>query len=75
MLEPCWIRSFYVNEGLKVPALWGFSRKHFRVETAGGRFFKLNRFRSRLNPGKLRELCVKFSPLHVYFSVLDWLFP
>jgi DNA primase catalytic subunit len=75
MLEPRWIRSFYINGGLKVPELWRLSRKHFRVETAGGRFLKLNRFRSRLNMEKLRELCARFSPIHVYFSVLDWLFP
>jgi hypothetical protein len=75
MLEPRWIRSFYLNGGLKVPELWMLSRKHFRVETAGGRFFKLNRFRCRLNLEKLKELCATYSPLHVYFSVLDWLFP
>jgi len=28
-----------------------------------------------LSLGELRDLCVKLAPLHVYFSVLDWLFP
>jgi hypothetical protein len=75
MLEPRWVRSFYANGGLKVPGLWRLGRKHFRVELFDGRFLKLNRFRSRLNVGRLRGLCERLSPIHVYFSVLDWLFP
>jgi len=75
MLEPWWIRRFYANAGINVPGLWKFSSKHFRVETVDGKFVKLNRFRSRLSLRELRDLCVKLAPLHVYFSVLDWLFP
>jgi len=28
-----------------------------------------------LNVRELRNLCVRYAPIHVYFSVLDWLFP
>ncbi len=75
MLEQRWIRSFYINEGFFVPGLWNLSRKHFRIQASNWRFLKLNRFYSRLNVERLRQLCIKFSPIHVYFSVLDWLFP
>jgi DNA primase catalytic subunit len=40
-----------------------------------GRFVKLNHFRNRLNIKDLRFYCWKLKPLHVYFSVLNWLFP
>jgi len=36
---------------------------------------KLNKIRNRLNVRELRDLCVRYAPIHVYFSVLDWLFP
>ena len=36
---------------------------------------KLNRFRNRIGIRELRYYCVKYAPVHVYFSVLDWLFP
>jgi DNA primase catalytic subunit len=75
MLEPWRISRFYSNSKLEVPTMWNLSRKHFRVQTLDGRFIKLNKFRNRLNERELKDFCIKFSPLHVYFSVLNWLFP
>jgi DNA primase catalytic subunit len=44
-----------------------------------GRFLKLNRFHLHLSNRSARYalhfLCVKYAPIHVYFSVMDWLFP
>jgi len=69
------IRSYYENSPLQVPAFWDLSRKHIRIRTRSGRFVKLNKFENRLNSRALRKYCLRFAPLHVYFSVLDWLFP
>jgi DNA primase catalytic subunit len=74
-MEPWQISSYYINATLRIPSQWNLSRKHVRIQTLDGRFIKLNRFRSRLNPRTLREFCVTFAPAHVYCSVLDWLFP
>jgi len=38
-------------------------------------FVKLNKFENRINARELRDYCVQYSPAHVYFSVLNWLFP
>jgi hypothetical protein len=75
MLDPWRIRRFYLNASLEVPKMWNLSRKHVRIQIPNGRFLKLNKFHNRLNERELRGCCTKFSPLHVYFSVLDWLFP
>jgi len=75
MLEPWEISSFYINSALKVPHIWNLSRKHVRVRTSDGKFVKLNKFENRINAKELRDYCVHLSPVHVYFSVLDWLFP
>jgi DNA primase catalytic subunit len=56
-------------------ALWNLSRKHFRIETINGRFIKLNKFENRLNEKDLKYYCYKLKATHVYFSVLNWLFP
>jgi DNA primase catalytic subunit len=69
------IKNYYENASLNIPECWNLSRKHVRIVLRNGRFVKLNRFRNRLNPKFLRYLCVKHAPVHVYFSVLDWLFP
>ena len=58
-----------------MPSLWNLSRKHFRVKLCEGRFVKLNKFENRLSEKDLRFYCWKLKPLHVYFSVLNWLFP
>jgi DNA primase catalytic subunit len=40
-----------------------------------GKFVKFNKFENRLNVHDLKFHCWKLKPLHVYFSVLNWLFP
>lgn len=75
MLEPWQISSYYINSKLDVPSSWGLTRKHVRIETLKCRFVKLNKFRTRLNSRKLKDFCITFAPKHVYFSVLNWLFP
>jgi hypothetical protein len=40
-----------------------------------GRFVKLNHFRDHLPEKDLKYYCWKLKPWHVYFSVLNWLFP
>lgn len=60
---------------MNVPSVWRLSRKHFRVVLRDRRFVKLNKFANRLAPKDLRFYCWKLKPLHVYFSVLNWLFP
>jgi len=75
MLLPQRIRRFYENTPLQIPKVWGLSRKHFRVETPEHRFVKLNELENRLNERELSSYCWKLTPLHVYFSVLNWLFP
>jgi hypothetical protein len=40
-----------------------------------GRFVKLNKFENRLTAKDLKFYCWKLAPIHVYFSVLNWLFP
>jgi DNA primase catalytic subunit len=69
------IERFYLDVPLRVPSLWNLSRKHFRVKLCEGRFVKLNKFENRLSEKDLRFYCWKLKPLHVYFSVLNWLFP
>ena len=75
MLEPWRVSRFYINSKLEVPKIWNLSRKHVRIQASNGRFVKINKFRNRLNDRELRDFCIKCSPLHVYFSVLNWLFP
>lgn len=75
LLSPCEIQKFYLDYPLKLPSVWNLSRKHFRVSLSEGRFVKLNRFENRLNVHDLKFYCWKLKPMHVYFSVLNWLFP
>lgn len=75
MLTPEEIGSFYLDHKHNVPGFWNLSRKHFRVSLRDGRFVKLNSFENRLNEKDLRFYCYKLRPMHVYFSVLNWLFP
>lgn len=75
MLEPWRISHFYINHKLEIPKIWNLSRKHVRIQASDGKFVKLNKFQNRLNERELRDCCARFSPLHVYFSVLNWLFP
>lgn len=64
-----------MDNPLRVPGFWNLSRKHFRVQLHDGRFVKLNHFENRLTEKDLRYYCYKLKPMHVYFSVLNWLFP
>jgi DNA primase catalytic subunit len=75
LLSPGEIGTYYQDNSLEVPGLWNLSRKHFRVSLTDGRFVKLNRFENRLNAKDLRFYCWKLRPRHVYFSVLNWVFP
>jgi DNA primase catalytic subunit len=75
VLSPVQIEKAYLDNSLKIPDLWNLSRKHFRLETLDGKFIKLNRIANRLTEHDLKYYCWKFKPAHVYFSVLDWLFP
>jgi hypothetical protein len=75
LLSPVEIGSCYLDNLLRVPGIWNLSRKHFRVSLHDGRFVKLNHFENRLNERDLRFYCYKLKPMHVYFSVLNWLFP
>jgi hypothetical protein len=72
------ITNFYKNgfEETEVhkdwPRLWN---KHYRIQLWKGQFLKLNRFRGRLNFKSLKWLCTKYRPIHVYMSVMNWIFP
>lgn len=76
-METSEVRSFYRNDGFKIPEPWKgrLSRKHVRIELFSLQFLKLNRFENRLNERELKGYFVYYAPLHVYFSVLDWLLP
>jgi len=78
MLDPHQIRQVYLR-GFKEtvvldewPGVW---RKQFKIRTLEGRFIKLNRLRNRLNLRSLLGLCVRYTPLHLYMSALNWLMP
>ena len=74
-MESWQISSFYINTDLQLPKFWNLSRKHVRIQTLEGKFIKLNKYENRLNAEELREHCIYYAPKHVYFSVLNWLFP
>jgi len=75
LVSPGEIERFYTDYPLTIPKAWNLSRKHFRVSLGEGRFVKLNRFENRLTAKDLKFYCWKLKPQHVYFSVLNWLFP
>jgi hypothetical protein len=75
MLESWTISSYYINQPLRLPEKWKLQRKHIRIQTSDRKFIKLNKFENRINSSELGDFCVRFSPAHVYFSVLDFLFP
>jgi hypothetical protein len=78
LVGPHKIRRFYRRRFTEAvhhtrwPRLWS---KHFRARLDDGHFFKLNRYRPRLNFKSLRKYCVKLAPVNVYMSVLNWLMP
>jgi hypothetical protein len=78
MLGPHQIRQFYLR-GFKDtaklnewPCIW---RKQFKIRTIENHFMKLNRLRNRLNFKSLLGLCVRYTPLNLYMSTLNWLMP
>ena len=78
MLEPHRIRQFYLRGFKKTgnldewPEVW---RKQFKIRTHQGHFMKLNKLRSRLNYLNLLGFCVRYTPLNLYMSALNWLMP
>jgi len=75
LLSQSEIQKFYLDVPLSLPRFWKPERKHFRVMLSDGKFVKLNHFENRLNAKDLKFYCWKLKPLHVYFSILNWLFP
>lgn len=75
LLSSRMIAKVYMDSPLEVPGLWNLSRKHIRLQTIDGKFLKLNHFENRINARDLKFYCFKLRPVHVYFSVLNWLFP
>ena len=71
------LKRFYMNwEEPPVHREWThLRRKEIRAETLQGRFFSLNRLKSRVNFRSLKRLCTRIPPLHVYMSVMNWLMP
>jgi hypothetical protein len=68
------IRHYYNN--LELPeAIWKWSRKHYRLETLGGHWVKLNRREGRISAEELRSYLERYAPKHVFMSVLDFLRP
>jgi hypothetical protein len=49
--------------------------QYFRATLGDGTLVKLNKFENRLSANDLKFYCWKLKPMHVYFSVLNWLFP
>jgi DNA primase catalytic subunit len=74
LLEAEEIKRFYENwEMRSVHREWPhFFRKEFRIKTLKGNTLQLNRLRSRLNFRVLKELCIRFLPVHIYQSVLNY---
>lgn len=78
MLEPHKIRQFYLRgfkETTKLNGWPGIWRKQFKIRTHEGYFKKLNMLRSRLNYMNLTGFCVRYTPLNLYMSALNWLMP
>ena len=76
MLRPNNIRQFYLR-GFR-PKLEGWPRiwnKQFKILTAEGDFLNLNKFDNRLKTRSLIELCARYAPISLSFSVLNWLMP
>jgi len=75
MLSTGQIQAYYLTYPLKLSSHWTLGRRHLRVMLRDGRFVKLNHFQDHLSEKDLKYLCWKLKPWHVYFSVLNWLFP
>ena len=75
MLSESEIGAYYLANPIRVPSFWNLGRKHIRLSLRDGRFVKLNKYENRLNERDLRSYCYNFRSMHVYMSVLNWLFP
>jgi DNA primase catalytic subunit len=69
------IGTFYLDNPFRLPGFWNLGRKHVRVSIMKGQCVKLNKFENRLTAKDVQFYCYKLKPMHVYFSVLNWLFP
>jgi hypothetical protein len=77
-LDPDSIERYYIL-GFKEkpvhrrwPRLWN---KHYRIRLLDRKFIKLHGQRRRLDFKTLRKLSVKYTPQHLYMSVLNYLMP
>jgi DNA primase catalytic subunit len=78
MLGESQIRQFYLQGFKETAKLENWSsiwRKQFRIRTRLGYFLKLNRFRPRLNLKHLLGFCIRYAPMNLYMSTLNWLMP
>ncbi len=78
MLDPHQIRQFYLRGFKETAKLYewpGIWRKQFKIRTREGHFMKLNKLRNRLNFRSLLGFCVRYTPLNLYMSALNWLMP
>lgn len=76
MLNVQQIRQFYLKGFMETFQEWpGVWRKQFKIRMEDGSFMKLNTLRSRLNLKSLIGYCVRYPPVNLYFSVLNWMMP
>ncbi|MBO3754275.1 MAG: hypothetical protein FGF53_05290 [Candidatus Brockarchaeota archaeon] len=75
MMRPEQVKRYYENTSPPSLQPWSLERKHIRIVTRDKRFIKLNTIGNRVNEKALWKLCTKYSPTHVYMSVLNYLFP
>ena len=53
----------------------GLWRKQIKIESIDNRFIALNKMTSRLNFRKLKSYAIRFTPIHIYASVMEYLRP
>jgi hypothetical protein len=78
VLEASQIRKFYLQSfhAQDWHQQWkGLWCKQFKIKLHNGKFLTLNKLKSRLKFRSLKQYLIKFTPLHVYQSVLTWLNP
>ena len=72
MIKRFYTRFYHTEVHRNWKSLW---RKAYKIETVDHQFINLNRMRSRVNFHSLKRFCLEFTPLHLYMSVLNFLFP
>jgi hypothetical protein len=77
MLETSNIKRFYQNwVSESVHSDWSrLWMKQYKIVKQDGNFVSFNKLMRRMSFSKLCHFCVKFQPLHLYMSVLNWLMP